>query len=173
VNKKLILSSFLSLILSFMFLATFCLVTSHAATSWNIQTVDANGAFGSGVSTALDSKDKPHLCYIAYVDGYYRNPAYLTYASWNGSDWNIQNVTANIHSIGYTSLALDSNDNPHITYEWGELKYASWTGEDWNIQNVGSERGLGSLVLDSADRPHIICGGANGTLKYAVLKDSN
>ena len=162
----------LALILLSILLVSSFVVQAQADSTWSIQTVDENGT-AIGLSMALDSNDNPHLCYIAYENGYYRNPAYLTYASWNGSYWNIQNVTANVHGIGYSSLALDSNNNPHITYEWGELKYASWTGENWNIQNVGSERGLGSLVLDSADNPHIICGGANGTLKYAVLKDSN
>ena len=114
-----------------MFLVTLCLVLSHSATSWSIQTVDENGD-GFWLSMALDSKDNPHLCYIDYVDGYYRNPTYLTYASWNGSNWLIQNVTYSSH-VGDVNLALDSNNNPHVAYNYlmgVGILYASGTGEN-------------------------------------------
>jgi hypothetical protein len=155
------------------------ILQARANPTWSIQTVDENGD-GNGLSMALDSKDNPHLCYVDYENGYYRNPRYLMYASWNGSDWSIQNVTGD-GRVGYSGLALDSTNNPHIAYsvetglrygDW-RLMYASRTGEDWSIQTVDSERGVGSLILDSADNPHIVYGGANGELKYAVLKDSN
>jgi hypothetical protein len=159
------------LLLSVLLILSF-VVQAQADSTWSVQTVDENGN-GIGLSMALDSKDNPHLCYTAYVNGYYRNPKYLTYASWNGSDWSIQNVTGDVGRVGYSGLALDSNNNPHIAYSWGKLMYVSWTGEDWSIQTVDPEGGEGSLFLDSTDNPHIVYGGANGALKYAVLKDSN
>jgi hypothetical protein len=60
-------------------LAFQCILQARADSTWSIQTVDENGN-RTGVSLALDSKDNPHLCYTAYVNGYYRNPRYLMYA---------------------------------------------------------------------------------------------
>jgi hypothetical protein len=68
--------------------------------------------------------------------------------------------------VGYcSSLALDSNNFPHISYYDAtnkDLKYAHWTGTAWDIQTVDSGEyawasvgGSSSLALDSADRPHI------------------
>lgn len=65
------------------------------------------------------------------------------------------------------SIALDSQDNPHISFHSGSaLKYASWTGTNWTIQTVDPAGSSGPLVLDSQDRPHI---GyiVNGILIYA------
>jgi parallel beta-helix repeat protein len=72
----------------------------------------------------------------------------------------------------YASLALDSSDNPHISYydfTNNDLKYAAWTGSSWNIQTVDSEGFVGlhtSIALDSSDNPHISYYAENA-LKYA------
>jgi parallel beta-helix repeat protein len=75
----------------------------------------------------------------------------------------------------YSSLALDSASNPHISYfdlTNQDLKYASWTGESWVIETVDSEGAVGeycSLALDSAGNPHIsYFDSLNYDLKYAV-----
>jgi hypothetical protein len=145
------------ILLSILLLSSF-VVQVQADSTWSIQTVDANGALGTGVSMALDSKDKPHLCYIAYVDGYYRNPAYLTYASWNGSGWSFQTVISNA-DVSFGNIALDARGYPHFTYYTdGLLMYASWKGADWNTQIVDSTSGSGGagfLCLDFYNNPHI------------------
>jgi len=61
----------------------------------------------------------------------------------------------------YTSLALDSLDNPHISYYDSlnkDLKYARWDGSAWQIETADTGTGTGedtSLALDSLDRPYI------------------
>jgi uncharacterized repeat protein (TIGR01451 family) len=87
---------------------------------------------------------------------------------------------ANIWAGSYSSIALDSSGNPHISYTYysttnlnGDLKYASYNGTAWNTETVASSGGLGpiyttSLALDSSDRPHIsFYENHDGAYKYA------
>ena len=91
-----------------------------------------------------------------------------------GTNWVIQTVDS-IGIVGNgSSLALDSFNNPHITYYDStndDLKYASWTGSSWVIQTVDSTGDVGvdsSLALDSSDNPHISYHDfTNWDLKYA------
>lgn len=72
--------------------------------------------------------------------------------------WDIQTVDdTNVFS---TSLALDSNGYPHISYTTLEtdhsLHYAQWTGTEWEKEMVDDVPAVvTSLALDSQDRPHI------------------
>ena len=62
------------------------------------------------------------------------------------------------NSIFFTSLALDSNDYPHIAYCQTSLKMANWDGSTWQYETVDptlASGGYCSLKLDSANRPHI------------------
>ena len=85
-------------------------------------------------------------------------------------------------SQGNSSLALDSADNPRISYYDGrgldsgrrDLKYAAWTGSSWSIQTVDGAGSVGyynSLALDSAGNPHISYSGTGG-VRYAAWTGS-
>ena len=72
--------------------------------AWNIQTVDPNRFQGGlHIDLVLDSRDYSHIGFTG-DDG-------LMYAKWTGADWNIQIVKP--RGIA-NSLALDSNDQPHL-----------------------------------------------------------
>jgi hypothetical protein len=80
----------------------------------------------------------------------------------------------------YSSLALDSNGYPKISYydrTNGNLKYASWNGSAWNIETVDHWGDVGSytdLVLDSNGYPKIsYCDYTNYKLKYASWNGSS
>lgn len=142
--------------------------------AWDIQTVDSDGYVGWETSLALDADGHPH---ISYYDG---DNGYLKYAGWDGApetggDWRIDIVDSD-GDVGWdTSLAVDADGNPHISYydgDNGDLKYARWDsgGGEWLIQTVDSEGYVGwdsSLALDSAGRPHISYSDLIGDLKYA------
>jgi len=74
----------------------------------------------------------------------------------------------------HTSIALDSGDNPHISY-WDKsnegLKYAVHNSTSWNIEAVDSFGAVGlysSIAVDSGDNPHIsYYDPINSDLKYA------
>ena len=74
----------------------------------------------------------------------------------------------------HTSIALDSNDRPHISYSGdtnSDLKYAYFDGSSWQTQTVdsaGKVGGRNSIALDSNNRPHISYSDfTNDDLKYA------
>lgn len=137
--------------------------------SWQIEVVDNQGDAGKNPSLAFDSVDRP--C-ISYAGGDYS----LKYARYNGAVWQIQTVEASAaHYLLPNSLALDTADRPHISYQnngLSILKYATWNGAVWQSEIVDRSNSPGlynSLALDSRNRPHICYYEAiNGDLKYAT-----
>jgi len=148
---------------------------------WNIETVDVgDGDVGLYSSVVLDSNNNPHISYFDRTDGS------LKYAKFSGTQWEIETIeTIDLATMYegyswmtfYTSIGLDSSDNPHISYNKGytskgELRYAKWTGSEWVIQTVDSEFSSGfgefsSIIIDSTDKPHISYKGAGYQVRYA------
>lgn len=146
------------------------------SSGWQIETVDNTGMVGLWSSIAIDSFDHPHISYMDYGNGA------LKYARWDGSSWQIETVDYDSDptiSVGYnTSIALDSDNLPHISYVWykeiqeppdpidaNSLKYAHWDGSSWQIEFVDESQGdndlvgwWNSIVIDSSDYPHISFG---------------
>ena len=172
VNKKSLLSASLSLFLSSTLLLTFCSTApAHAEQSWNVQTIDVNGAgMGNGYCPIiLDWGGTPLIAYTGYDPPY--QYGIVKYARWNGSGWSIQEVDSFAHAF---DLMLDANGNPHILYGLADLKYASWTGFEWTSQTVdetGSNYVYGSLALDSFGNPHAAYSDGEA-LKYASRNGS-
>lgn len=79
--------------------------------------------------------------------------------------WRFETLTTNGDSYA-GDIALDSYDNPHISYagpkdfasSWRPLKYKWWDGSRWLHYTVDDSEDCGydsSIALDSHDRPHI------------------
>jgi hypothetical protein len=155
------------------YLAVFLLLGSStlvqvSASSWNIQTVAS--AFGGWVSFGLDANNNPR---IGCGDNY---------LSWNGSGWSIQKIDLPADSDDFfrgSSLALDSNGTPHMSYFFASwisygLKYATWNGSNWVTQIVDSDGDYPSVALDKAGNPHISYQDSeNNLLKYAYWNGSD
>jgi hypothetical protein len=144
------------------------------APTWTVQTVDHADLFFQEPDLRIDINNVPK---VAYFEGRIENNMQLitlTYAYMDDSGWITKHVRpAGVYDGGSTdlSLALDSNQNPHIAYtnftEWsypylgGHLKYAWHNGVNWNVDIVdygkqGSLAGyMPSLAIDSNDIPHI------------------
>lgn len=77
--------------------------------------------------------------------------------------WHIDTVHDHGDVGKFTSLALDADDQPHITYldeANADLKHAWFDASGWHIETVdnGAVRGWNSLRLDSADHPYVAYG---------------
>lgn len=139
---------------------------------WHIETVDDSWDVGWFASLALDSDGYPHISY------YDRDPnGNLKYAHKDENGWHISTVDdgGEDGSVGlFTSIALDENNNPHISYHDGvngNLKYTYWDGSEWLIQTIDSDGVVGywntSLAIGPNNFPHIsYYDWTNGNLKY-------
>jgi len=87
--------------------------------------VDAKSSVGAHPSIALDSSDIPHISYLDNIAFMGRNT--LKYAYREGALWVLEIVDGNYHTGVCSSIAIDTNDIPHISYldyTNKDLKYA-------------------------------------------------
>ena len=98
----------------------------------------------------------------------------------SGNDWYIYTVDEGGFKW-YSSLALDSNDYPHIigtNRDGWYIHYARWNGSEWEHFNKIYEENFhpysNSMALDFEGRPHICYCAVHGYyyLKYATLNET-
>lgn len=142
----------------------------HSLQRWFTMVVSERAGFSS---LTLDSKQHPRISYTDWGGG---SGAKLRYAVWDGTAWQKQAIPVNANVIGYyTSIALDSMDNPTISfYEYEgprgsdialRLRSVSWTGSYWELRTVDGQRGSGkfnSIAIDSAGHPAIAYANVQG-----------
>lgn len=121
---------------------------------WHMQTVEGNSYIWSQQIT-VGSDGKPQIVYIAGPDF---SVQMLKYARFNGLLWEIETVA--YEDVGsYASIALDLENNPHISYGNHTLKYAYFNGTTWHISQISQtsqspiEENI--IALDSQGKPHI------------------
>ena len=145
------------------------------ASGWHIETVAAElRHFGINTSLGLDREGYPHISYLDWDNDD------LMYAYQDASGWHIQTVDSlryvGWYNITSTSLVLDGDGYPHISYfppyyYSNSLQYAYQNASGWHIKTVDSEGDVGeysSLALDGSGYPHISYRDeSNRDLKYA------
>ena len=140
---------------------------------WVIEVVDNNGDVGMFSSLALERDPlqtngiaEPPVPHISYYDNTFHR---LKHADRAGGTWapNIETVDTHFHTGTFSSLALDSDNNPHIAYFESDLvsflrslRYAYWDPDTstWVIEDDVDADDTGSycsLALDPDDHPYI------------------
>jgi hypothetical protein len=118
---------------------------------WVIETV-TKADIDASISLAVDSLNQPHA---AYED---ETTNQLSYAYRQAGQWFMEAIG---DYASHISLALDSQDNPHIVYWHGnQLSYIYWTGSVWSDQVITSPAQYyplrrPSFALDQDDHPRV------------------
>jgi len=137
-------------------------------TQWAREALDEPNNAGEFSSLALDADGHCHISY------HYSDPGNndLRYLTWTGTDYLVETVdftTGNTVGL-YTSIALDAQGDPHISYySDGKLRYTVRTGGVWYGEEVPGASLSGfntSLALDAGGDPRISYKDGN-VLKYA------
>jgi hypothetical protein len=153
-----------------------------AYTRWSTSTLDDVGDVGKYTSLALDSANLPYISYYDETNGDLKLK-YRTLFGWAPAVTVDGEDAPYFEDVGmYSSIALDSLGNPHISYydyTDGALKYAFWEGSvfpaaggNWNktiLQDVGDVGLFTSLKIYKPDDSRHICyyDYTNGDLMYA------
>lgn len=123
------------------------------------------------ISLVMDSDFNPHMAFCSYAP-----QSAVMYAHRYQNEWHFSTVDSLLgNDPKGTSLALDDQANPHISYHTQtELRYAVWDGSSWQVEIVDAmDTGLRqydtSLALDQYDNPHIAHVSPDGdSLLYSV-----
>jgi hypothetical protein len=106
--------------------------------SWVRRSVDTSG--NSGVYGADIARDSSGTVYVAYQDRY--GDIWCATSINDGTSWSKQQVYNSTYRCYYPSIALDSNEVPHIAFvdftSTGSmvLKYSTWTGTTWSTTSL-------------------------------------
>lgn len=128
---------------------------------WNSMKInDCGNTYCWDIHMVIDANDHIHLAYTTYTTW----DETLVYMKYDGSVWTDYTVSNSAH-FGPIGIAVDSNNNPHISYaldgadQCGNgLRIASYTGTAWTYDTVasGSNRGCeSSIVIDESDNIYI------------------
>ncbi|MDA1349126.1 MAG: hypothetical protein O3A47_09725 [Chloroflexi bacterium] len=151
---------------------------------WTKETVDSEGDSGLFSSLVIGADGRYHVSYL-FKGATFGAFKYATRGP-DDTEWVVTEIDR-LNNLKYgfvgarniTSLALDSEGRPWITYsDEKHLKLAVWDGSEWGISTVvdaGSKTQgqLVSLGLDADDQPHIAYfevtnkSPLDGVIKYA------
>ena len=135
------------------------------------------------VSFALDSMDNAHIVYSYHYRQLMSPYLFFTdfiYKKKTGSSWGWDTLEENYGDAPTycgegSSLALDSQNRPHISYlngvdDTGNPGYVTWTGSSWSYQTIDTNALDTCIAVDSQDYPHILY--SHPLVKYASWNGS-
>lgn len=137
-------------------------------------------AYEFNVSLAIDPNGNPAISY--YNDG----AGELWFASFDGSSWSTELVTAEGDPGRFSSLVFDADGRPHISFynptsaSSGTVGYAVKDGGSWTVEDLGTlddvslgmvgARRNSAIALDSTGAPHVMFSDESG-IWYASRGD--
>jgi hypothetical protein len=134
--------------------------STYDGTTWSSVNInDCGGASCWDVHMVIDDNDELHVAYTTESTW----SETLVYMHFDGVDWTDEVVSSNAN-VGPIGIAVDSNNNPHISYAaegqyCGDgLRIASYNGSSWAYEgiDVGDNRGCDSaMVIDEDDNIYI------------------
>jgi hypothetical protein len=116
---------------------------------WFVEVVDSVGHVGITPSIVVDAACNPHVAYSGDPAG--GTDHELRYAFRSFSGWHIETVDTVGSTGGYSSISLDTQGRPHISYfegNNGDVKYA-WKSESIDMILSGTVA-QGDLILNWA-----------------------
>ncbi|NQU99306.1 MAG: hypothetical protein HQ538_01085, partial [Parcubacteria group bacterium] len=136
--------------------------------------------YGRYCSIAIDSSDDIHVSYWGGSLGVWGGDV-LKYRKKSNGDWaDVRNVDESDETGSYTSIAIDSSDNPHISYRrydsgnekikhaWSSDGGTAWFWENiWDNSTATNVGQYSSIAIDSSDNIHFSY--YNNDLYYARL----
>jgi hypothetical protein len=139
---------------------------THDGSSWSTPvSLDSRDYDAIQPSLAIDSNDNLHVTYGTFPEenAFEINLEYMTY---DGSSWSTPISLDRRSGVGsQSSLAIDSNDNLHVTYRDypnASLEYMTYDGSSWSTpisldSNSDADDYIlaPSLAIDSDDRLHV------------------
>lgn len=146
---------------------------------WHTQEVASETAtIQFSCAVAIGPGNTPHLTWYRVVDqdGY----AHTRYAVLQNGVWMLRTLDFDMQTGKWHSMVLDSDGNPHISYDAfvkGLLKYAHWDGQRWSVSVVDSRGsqyniGMGSAILLDAQRDLGISYFTESQLRYARQRNT-
>lgn len=126
---------------------------------------------GFSPNLALDEMGRPHLVYVGWGK-------HLVYATLGDGFWRETWLREAEPAGGHNTLRLDSAGVAHIAvlHEADSLTYITNPGDHWRFDAVAGESATGepqALVLDAADRPHLLAYNATVRQLYWAVKDGD
>ncbi|HEC78844.1 MAG TPA: T9SS type A sorting domain-containing protein [candidate division WOR-3 bacterium] len=106
-------------------------------TIWGTMCVDDEDDTGRYTGIAIDNNNYPHFSYHDYTWNLWTHRHWAKYAYYTGSGWVRQWVDQRYYTGYYTSIAVDSTNVPHISYQGAShCDYAVRTGGSWSLTAV-------------------------------------
>lgn len=121
--------------------------------SWNTEMIDPSvgylgGTLGSYVDIEIDGNDNVHVVYCCNSV----TEQSLYYATKDGTNWNSATV-ATSSIVAFPSLAVDIDNNPHITYYDNDLRYTYLAGSQWYDEVIAESGWFSSIQISSTNLP--------------------
>ena len=127
---------------------------------WTTEPIFDEGHDGWDNRIAIDAQGRPHISAIDPVE--FGGDGLEYYRMEPNGDWTVEQVGSGPLTYKYaTSIAIDPDGNPHITYfgqDESDLVLASRGQDGWTLERVDTEGESGlfsSLVIDEAGRFHV------------------